>query len=120
MLATAGVYALWSLLVVTLGVVAYNLYPGLSSGDEALPVIMLQHLPPVAKGLCLSAVMAIMMSTADSALLIAGTTFSGDILKPMRPATTDRQQLMITRIAILRLASPESYSPWNGPPSSTL
>jgi len=101
MLATAAVYTLWSLVVVTLGVVAFNLYPGLASGDDALPLIMLQHLPPVAKGLCLAAVMSIMMSTADSALLIAGTTFSGDIVKPMRPQMSDRQQLQVARLVIL-------------------
>lgn len=103
MLTTSGVYALWSLVVVTLGVVAFNLHPELASGDESLPTLILNHLPPVAKGLCLSAVMAIMMSTADSALLIAGTTFSGDLLKPIRPKTTDRQQLMVTRIVILAI-----------------
>jgi SSS family solute:Na+ symporter len=101
MIITAVAYTFWSLVVVTLGVLAFNLYPGLSSGDEALPQLMLRHLPPIAKGLCLSAVMAIMMSTADSALLIAGTTFSGDIIKPIRPQLGDQQQLRITRVVIL-------------------
>lgn len=100
MLITSLVYAVWSLLIVILGVAAFNLYPGLDSGDEALPILILTHLPPVAKGLCLSAVMAIMMSTADSALLIAGTTFSGDLLKPAKPQLNDEQLLMATRAAI--------------------
>lgn len=100
MLITSFVYAVWSLLIVILGVAAFNLYPGLGSGDEALPILILTHLPPVAKGLCLSAVMAIMMSTADSALLIAGTTFSGDLLKPAKPQLNDEQLLMATRAAI--------------------
>lgn len=101
MLATAGVYALWSLVVVALGVVAFHLLPELASGDEAIPAMVIAHLPPVAKGLCLAAIMAVMMSTADSALLIAGTTFSGDFIKALRPQLGDKQQLKITRITIL-------------------
>jgi len=105
MLITSFVYAVWSVLIVILGVAAFNLYPGLDSGDEALPLLILTHLPPVAKGLCLSAVMAIMMSTADSALLIAGTTFSGDLLKPARPQLNDKQLLMATRAAIMLIGA---------------
>lgn len=101
MLATAAVYTLWSLVVVTLGVVAYNLLPTLGSGDEAIPAMVISQLPPIAKGLCLAAIMAIMMSTADSALLIAGTTFSGDIVKVLRPTLKDHSQLQITRGIIL-------------------
>lgn len=101
MFLTAGVYAMWSLVVVFLGVVAFNLIPELNSGDGAIPMLAIAHLPPFIKGLCLAALMAIMMSTADSALLIAGTTFSGDFVKVLKPQLSDKSQLNITRATIL-------------------
>lgn len=101
MLMTAAVYTLWSVVVIGLGVMAFNLMPELNSGDEAISAMVITQLPPVIKGLCLAAIMAIMMSTADSVLLIAGTTFSGDFLKVFKPQMTSQLQLTITRITIL-------------------
>jgi SSS family transporter len=100
MLLTAGVYALWALVVVSLGVVTFNLIPDLSSGDIAIPTLVISHLPIVVKGFCLAALMAIMMSTADTVLLLAGTTLSGDIIKVLKPKLKDKAQLNINRIAI--------------------
>lgn len=101
MLITAAIYAFWALIVVSLGVIAFNLMPELSSGDVAIPTLVISHLPPVVKGFCLAALMAIMMSTADTVLLLAGTTFSGDIVKVLKPTLTDKSQLKINRSAIL-------------------
>jgi SSS family transporter len=100
MLLTAGVYFIWALVVVSLGVVAFNLMPELTSGDVAIPSLVISHLPPVVKGLCLAALMAIMMSTADTVLLLAGTTISGDIVKVLKTKLTDKSQLNINRSAI--------------------
>jgi Na+/proline symporter len=104
MFATAGVYLYWSLIVVFLGVAATRLFPGLaggSSGDAVIPMEITHYLPPAALGLCMAAMLAIMMSTASTALLISGTTFGQDIVKAFRPATVDRSLLLITRIFII-------------------
>ncbi|GAB2505061.1 sodium:solute symporter family protein [Microbulbifer agarilyticus] len=101
MLTTSLVYGIWSVLVITLGVVAFNLYPTLATSDQALPVLLMNHLPPVAKGLCLAAVMAIMMSTADTVLLISGTTVSNDLVKHFKPNIQDKTLLKITRLTIV-------------------
>ncbi len=98
---TAVFYAGWSLVVVTLGVVAYNVMPTLQVADSAIPMLVLEYMPPVVKGLCLAAIMAIMMSTADSVLLISGTTFSTDIVKVLKPEISSATELRIARLFIL-------------------
>ena len=98
---TALFYGCWSLVVVTLGVVAYNILPTLEVADSAIPMLVLEHMPPIAKGLCLAAIMAIMMSTADSVLLISGTTFATDIVKALKPGLESKVELRIARATIL-------------------
>ena len=98
---TAGFYGFWSVLVVGLGVVASNLYPELAEADVAIPQMIVDYMPPVLKGLCLAAIIALIMSTGDSMLLIGGTTVSWDIVRTLCPATDDRTLLLISRLVIL-------------------
>ena len=101
MLITAGFYGFWSILVVGLGVVAFNTYPDLASPDSAIPQMVMDYMPPVFKGICLAAIIALIMSTADSLLLIAGTTVSWDYIRVIRPETADKKLLRISRVTIM-------------------
>ena len=103
MFAAGGVYIFWSIVVVFLGVAATRLFPTLArgAGDAVIPLEVANHLPPVVTGLCIAAMLAIMMSTASTALLISGTTFSQDIVKAFRPATGDKTLLLVTRLFII-------------------
>jgi SSS family transporter len=101
MLVTAAFYMFWSLLVACLGIAAFNVYPDLPAADAAIPQLVLDFMPPLLKGLCLSAIIALIMSTADSALLICGTTVSWDVVRVLRPQTDDKTLLLISRLVIL-------------------
>jgi SSS family solute:Na+ symporter len=101
MFLTAGFFGFWSVLVVGLGVVAFNLYPTLPEADLAIPQMIVDYMPPVLKGICLAAIIALIMSTGDSMLLICGTTVSWDIVRVLRPGTQDRTLLLISRLVIL-------------------
>jgi len=101
MFLTAGFFGFWSVLVVGLGVVAFNLYPTLPEADLAIPQMIVDYMPPVLKGICLAAIIALIMSTGDSMLLICGTTVSWDIVRVLRPGTLDQTLLLISRLVIL-------------------
>jgi SSS family transporter len=105
MFITAGIYFYWSFIAVFLGVMAIHLFPGLAESaggvDSAIPRQVTEYMPPILRGLCLAAMMAIMMSTADTALLISGTTFSRDIVRAFRPKTKDKTLLLLARLFIL-------------------
>ena len=94
LLITGGVYFYWSVVGAMLGATAAYLYPelGASAGgaDASVPMHIARFLPPALKGLCLAALMAAIMSTADTFLLIAGTTFSHNLVGGIRPHTSGK------------------------------
>ncbi len=62
-------------------------------------------LPPAVTGLVMAAIMAAIMSTADSILLQVGTIASRDIFQRfVRPNASDRQMVAVSRLMVLGIA----------------
>lgn len=60
---------------------------------------------PLIAGICLAAILAAIMSTADSQLLVASSAFTGDLYKTLfRKAATDRELVIVGRLAVLSIA----------------
>ncbi len=84
------------------GVFAYIILgEKITEADHALPVLILNVLPIGLKGLMSAALLAALMSTIASALNSSGTLVSMDIVKQLRPGTSDSRLLLIGRITIL-------------------
>ncbi|MCD6347008.1 MAG: sodium/solute symporter, partial [Bacteroidales bacterium] len=83
------------------GILAYALFSDVigDNANEALPVLITKLLPTGLKGLMSAALMAALMSTIAAALNSSATLVSVDIVKRIRPKTTDRQQVKIGRWA---------------------
>lgn len=80
-----------------LGLVAYILEPTLKA-DLAFPYLVNQILPVGVKGLVISGVMAVIMSTADSFLHVAGLLLTHDVIKPIAgKKLTEKNELRLTR-----------------------
>ena len=61
--------------------------------------------PPVISGFLLAAIMAASVSTADSQLLVASSSFTSDMYKPlMRKEASDKEVLWIGRLAVVIIA----------------
>jgi solute:Na+ symporter, SSS family len=91
------------------GVLAYALFKDIigDNANDTLPVLITQLLPVGLKGLMSAALLAALMSTIAAALNSSATLVSVDIVKRMRPATTDLQQVKIgryTAVAVMILA----------------
>jgi SSS family transporter len=101
---TSYMFLAWSLVATTLGVWAVSLVPDLDTtaagADAAIPMLVIDYMPPLIKGLCLAALLAVIMSTADTVLLIAGTTSAWDIAAALRPTLTDQQKMRIARVTV--------------------
>ena len=60
---------------------------------------------PLIAGICLAAILAAIMSTADSQLLVASSAFTGDLYKTLfRKAASDRELVIVGRLAVLSIA----------------
>ena len=79
----------------------------LPDGNQKLVFITLARklFPPVIAGILLSAIIAASMSTADSQLLVASSSFTSDIYKPLfRKNASDKETLWIGRAIVLVIA----------------
>jgi solute:Na+ symporter, SSS family len=83
------------------GVIAYVLFRDIIGTDanQAFPVMINQLLPVGLKGVMAAALLAALMSTIAAALNSSATLVAVDIVKRLKPSTTDKQQIKVGRIA---------------------
>lgn len=71
--------------LVFIGLAGMVLYPGIEKADAVAPFMIQRLLSPWGAGLMMAGVLAAAVSTADSVLLMAGTTFVNDIVLKVSP-----------------------------------
>jgi sodium/pantothenate symporter len=92
---------LWVCAAVLIGLVARVQYPGLSSGDQAMPVFM-RSLSPAVSSLILIALVSAIFTTIGTLLLAVGSNISHDLIKGLFwSGLSERGELWLTRLAIV-------------------
>ncbi len=79
----------------------------LTAGNQKLVFIVMarKFFPPLICGLLLAAIIAASISTADSQLLVASSSFTADLYKPFfRKEASEKETLMVGRILVLILS----------------
>ncbi len=79
----------------------------LSEGKQAMIFVELARdvFPSFIAGLLLAAIIAASMSTADSQLLVAASSFTSDLYKPMiRKNASNKEVLWVSRLVVLAIA----------------
>ncbi len=105
----AGLYStIWNLFFVTapyvLGILAIVILPHLKDPELAIFKVAEKLLPPAVTGIVMAAIMAAIMSTADSILLQTGTIASRDIYQRFfNKNATDKQMVMVSRGLVLAI-----------------
>ncbi len=98
----------WAALIYTgmvlLGWAGRALMPELADGESLLLVLAAELLPAVIGGLVAGGVLAAIMSTADSQLLVAGSAVSHDLKRGRLSLTADRIVIILLGIAAVILA----------------
>lgn len=100
-LIASGLYLLVGFLPLTLGLIGPSLLPGLSDGEQILPLLAEQYLSPVLYVIFIGALVSAILSTVDSALLSAGALFSHNLVVPMLQQPTEKQKVFYARIAVV-------------------
>ena len=98
----AGVLKILPVFILVLpGVIGYVLFRDLIGNDanQTFPILIKQLLPVGLKGIVSAALLAALMSVLAAALNSSATLVSVDIVKRLRPSTTDKGQVLIGRIA---------------------
>ncbi|MFC1923800.1 sodium:solute symporter [Chloroflexota bacterium] len=90
-----------SFCIVIIGMGAKVLYSAEISSEQAFPYVIGNLLPVGLSGLVTAALLAAIMSSADTCLLTTSTIFTEDIYKRIFPNTGEQQRLLISRLGIL-------------------
>ena len=98
-----AVYAVTIVITMVIGLCAALLLPTLiqdyGTADYAIPVMIVKYLPVGLVGLTLAGMLSVMMSSADSYLLVSAQSVVSDVIKPNAKNMTDKKELLISRIA---------------------
>lgn len=68
---------------------------------------------PIIVGLLMTAVLAAIMSTADSQLLVASSAFSGDIYPQFKKGVTDKESMWVSRISVIAITLVAAVIAWD-------
>jgi sodium/proline symporter len=90
---------------VLIGCVGAAFVPGLADSERVFMEMVRALFPAFIAGILLSAILAAIMSTADSQLLVAASALSGDIYHALfRKQAGDRELLWVSRGAVMVIA----------------
>ncbi len=97
----AGVtYVLLGLVPATIGIFGRLIVPNIDNPDEILPTLALKLLPTVPFIIFTVGLLAALMSSTDSAMLIPSTMIVNNILPKVKPDISERSKLLIARALV--------------------
>lgn len=103
-----AVYAVCVCMILVMALAAQQLLPDLieryGTSDAVIPALTIVSLPAGLTGLSLAGIFSVMMSTADSYLLVSMQTVVDDIVKTKKPDLSERTELLLSRILSVVLA----------------
>lgn len=101
-----------------LGMMGIILLPNLSDPEMVIPELAYMVFPGVLAALMLVALMAAVLSTADSLLMQAGSILSKDVYeKFINPKATEKQMVVVSRLLVLAVAIVGYIVAVNEPPT---
>lgn len=97
---------IFAALIGILGRLVFGMDPEIRENELVFVQMVRRIFPAVISGVLLSAVLAASMSTADSQLLSASSSFASDVYKPIisRNQASDRELMWIGRFVVLTVA----------------
>lgn len=109
---SAAIAIVW--VIISLGCACLIAYMGrMLVADELLPqgmqkVVFIhmsrKYFPPAASGLLLAAIIAASVSTADSQLLVASSSFTADLYTTFKKNVSEKEAVLVGRIVVVVLA----------------
>ncbi len=100
-LAGAGLYFVFGLIPVFVGLVGVSLLPGLAEPEQLLPQIAQKYLSPVLYIVFVGAIVSAILSTVASALLAAAALTEHNLVVPLKPGLNAHAKVRIARAAVV-------------------
>jgi Na+/proline symporter len=100
-LIAAVTYLVIGIIPPVLGLIAARTLPGIGDSETVLMQLASSHLGLALYVLFAGALVSAILSTVNSALLVAGSLFAHNLVVPLLPGLSDRQKLRADRIAVV-------------------
>ncbi len=89
-------------MAVVVGMIGSFLYPNIADSETIFIEMVKGLFPPVVTGILLTAILAAIMSTADSQLLVSSSAVSNDLYKGMfKKNASEKSTLWVSRITVI-------------------
>lgn len=93
-------YLLFGVIAVLLGIIGSVTMPGMANSEFIIPEMALEHLHPIAIAIFVGAMLAAIMSSADSALLAASSVIAKNVLPFVKEDPSPKLSLLVARLGI--------------------
>ncbi len=85
--------------LVIIGLCGMLIHPGIEKQDQVFTTLVMHEVNPISGAIMLAAVVAAIISTADSLLLLVATTFTHDFYCKVKKNVSDSEELHVSRVA---------------------
>lgn len=103
--AVVGQGIAWAVTLVVCGFVSAvpglaigKIFPEITAGSQFTPMFIVTYLPAVVRGLMLSALLGLMLTSGDSYLLLLSSTIMDDVISPIKQDIEDKKKILLTRL----------------------
>jgi len=93
-------YLFFGMIPIFLGIIGSVTMPGIESPETIIPALAIEHLHPVAIAIFVGAMLAAIMSSADSALLASASVLANNVFPLFKRDPTPQLSLLVARCAI--------------------
>ncbi|MDF1504408.1 hypothetical protein [Roseisolibacter sp. H3M3-2] len=100
-LAAAALYLAVGLIPVGIGLVGASLLPGLADAEQLVPALAQRHLGALGFAVFAGGLVAAILSTVDSTLLVASGLLSHNLLVPLLGVADERRKVRLARAGVL-------------------
>lgn len=100
-LIAGGLYLLIGLIPAGIGLLGPSMLPDLTEPEQILPRLALERLPTGLYILFAGALLSAILSTVDSALLVAASLVSRNLVLPLNPAMSEAARVRTARVGVV-------------------
>ena len=93
----------YTVAVVLIGICAASMYPGVTGSDTELVMLMVteEYFPPIVYAFTIAAILAVIMSTTDSYLILSAQTVTTDLICRVKGIKSQKEVVRISRISVV-------------------
>ncbi|MDQ7816575.1 MAG: sodium:solute symporter family protein [Melioribacteraceae bacterium] len=100
-LAAGSFYIMIGFIPLSIGLIGYNLFPGLSNEEQVLSLVAQKFLPSFLYIVFIGALVSAILSTVDSSLLACSALLSHNLVIPAKKNITEKGKLFLERSGVV-------------------